>query len=372
MSRITRCIAPIILFLGAGAGFSQQANKIHIHGFSSWGYARTDGNEYLSGEESGEYDYLDFAIALTVKPTEYLQIKAQLYWNDTYEAESSIDYAFAEWRFSDALRFRIGDVKHPLGIYTEFFDVGTLRPFFTLPSSIYHDTGIVAEGYKGAGLTGILQNAGGWGLRYDIYGGEFKMEIEGADVTHEGLEKTFIEGAEEDSEEEHHVKNVLGGRITIDTPVNGMNFGVSGYFGDVEGTENTHSVYGFHGELLSDQWSVRSEYYHHMDGDGEHINAFYCEASRFLGDHWQIAARGDQLLTTFMKINTNTPPSLHRHREFAASLNYWFNTYFVLKLSYHDVDGNRFARPESLDEALLDGALKERTKLFLFGAQFAF
>jgi hypothetical protein len=47
------------------------------------------------------------------------------------------DYGFAEWRFSDALRLHAGRMKHPFGIYSEIFDVGTLRPFYTLSQSVY-------------------------------------------------------------------------------------------------------------------------------------------------------------------------------------------------------------------------------------------
>lgn len=54
------------------------------------------------------------------------------------QSETSLDFAFAEYAFSDALKFRIGAVKQPFGI----------------------------------GLTGSLSVGSGWQLQYDLHGGE--------------------------------------------------------------------------------------------------------------------------------------------------------------------------------------------------------
>ena len=70
-----------------------------------------------------------------------------------------LDYAFAEWFVSDALKIRMGRVKHPFGLYGEIFDVGTLRPFYLLPQSIYGPNGFTAKAYNGVGLTGNYTSA---------------------------------------------------------------------------------------------------------------------------------------------------------------------------------------------------------------------
>ena len=55
-------------------------------------------------------------------------------------------------------------------------------------------------------------------------------------------------------------------------------------------------------------------------------------------------------------------------------LNYWWNPNFVFKLSFHHVDGNRFAGPDlqELAQAVASGTLQKKTNLVLFGAQFSF
>ena len=61
-----------------------------------------------------------------------------------------------------------------------------------------------------------------------------------------------------------------------------------------------------------------------------------------------------------------------RDEDAAAGLNYWFSPQFVVKLSYHHVDGNRFARPEEAGETLRSGGLDSHTNLVALGAQFSF
>ena len=53
-------------------------------------------------------------------------------------------------------------------------------------------------------------------------------------------------------------------------------------------------------------------------------------------------------------------------------MNYWFDPGLVVKLSVHAVDGNRFAQPAVLDDALLNGTLKRSTLATILGMQFSF
>jgi hypothetical protein len=114
------------------------------------------------------------ALALSARPVEKLRVSTLFELEQQEGAqklEPALEYAFAEWKFSEALRVRAGRVKLPFGIYTEILDVGTLRPFFTLPQGVYGPTGTVVPGYNGIGLTGRWSHGGTWALQYDVYGG---------------------------------------------------------------------------------------------------------------------------------------------------------------------------------------------------------
>lgn len=59
------------------------------------------------------------------------------------------------------------------------------------------------------------------------------------------------------------------------------------------------------------------------------------------------------------------------HDELSLGLNYWWTANFVLKASFHRVDGNLFAHAHG-EIAGIEGPLDARTDLVVFGAQFSF
>ena len=139
----------MLLALGLAASAMAQAERVQLHGFGSWAYGRTDGNDYLAGSDGGRYDDASFTLNLVAAPVDHLRIVGQPDWRDEPEGTHiKLDYAFAEWTFSDKLHLRAGKVKQPFGISTEVFAVGTLRPFTELPQAVYGPAGLVGETTK--------------------------------------------------------------------------------------------------------------------------------------------------------------------------------------------------------------------------------
>lgn len=377
----------ILTFLGS-AHAQDFSNKLQIHGFGGWGYGKTDGYHYLLGSKDGNYQHSQFALALSANPIDNITIFAQLFWGSLDEGQQNADYdfAFVEWGFSDAMKFRIGKVKHPFGIYTEVYDVGTIRPFFSLPQGIYSPQGLVAKSYNGLGFTGSRYSELGWGLQYEVYAGKLDLDVQNPWTS---LEEEA--GGEEGEEEEDHgsetgldaVKDVLGGRLIFATPIDGLHFGGSAYFGTPQGgghgseegepaSKPKHQAYGLQVEYLSDRWSMRSEFGRHKEGDELTINGAYLEVAYHLTEQWQLATRYDWSNAKVGEIDLSEAPSLVEHKDIALGLNYWVSSNFVLKAAYHIVDGNRFALPEELHEAIEHGELGNKTHLFQFGTHFSF
>jgi hypothetical protein len=362
-------ISVLILGSPAAAQEVQEADSwdpsVTLHGFGTWAYGKTDGNEYTVGDEKGDYQHSEFSLNIAAAPMRQLAIRAQMALeSDDTGTEVVADYAFAEWRFSDSLRARFGQAQHPFGLYSEIFDVGTLRPFITLPQSVYGPVGIFAESYRGVGLTGFRQSAGGWGVSYDLYGG-------GLDVTEQDAAAIL------DGEEGHDlVRNVVGGRISVKVPQTDLSFGVAALAGTNENnSESRNSSVGLQAQYLSDDWWVRSEAVVHDDQGERRLKAGYLEVSRFLTPHWQLAGRYDRLVTDLTANDADLPLVLFQHREAALGVNYWFSPSLVLKVSVHDVKGNAFALPKEaadLRAAIDGGNLDAATRLYAFGAQFTF
>jgi hypothetical protein len=367
-------IVCVAVLLGARPAGAEEERRVDLHGFGSWAYGNTDANGYLSGLPEGNYRNADFSLNVSGSVIERLRIVSQMGVQETQNgSEIALDYAFAEWRFSDRITLRAGKVKQPFGISAEVFHVGILRPFLALPQAVYGPSGLTTEAYEGVGFTGSLPLPQSWRLSYDVYGGGM-TEIEFL------APEALLEGdpLEEDEPilEEELTKDVIGGRIVFETPVAGLRFGGSAHTGKekAEAGLRRRSVAGAQAEYLTEKWSARTEYVHETIRDDTKLDGFYAEVAYRIDPHWQVASQYGRLTMKLLDIAVTANQSLLAHKELALGLNYWFSPEFVFKLAYHRVDGNRFAVPELEDLAALasSGQLRTKTNLVQFGVQFGF
>jgi hypothetical protein len=369
-----------LVMLAAIPTFAADSSDIAIHGFGGWAYGKTDGLTTSIGTQKGNYDNAEFALNISAKPYENLSLVAQTRLTSESGSHTDLDYAFAEWKFNDALKLRVGRVKHPFGIYGEVFDVGTLRPFYLLPQSLYGPNGFTARAYNGAGLTGNIRMPKKWGLQYDVYGGQIQGDFETPGLI-AGDPALFSQPS---IKFQYKVNDTIGGRLSINTPINGLSFGGSGYRGkattdiSVLSGVATRTVNDIHVDYSGDRFTLRAEKGHLRNGTDFSVNSDYVEAAYKLTEHWQIAARTEKLKVGVNLNLSQLPPiypQLLKNSENAVSLSYWFRPNFVLRGSVQQIKGNRFAFPATSDEvmqALATNHLKDTTRLLVFGAQFSF
>jgi hypothetical protein len=341
-------------FLAATALFAQQPNGApSLHVFGGWAYAKTDGNTYLDGTRGGQFDNAYVALNVAAVPAERLRLESQAAFEmDRGVRHIDLDYGFAEWRFSDALRLHAGRMKHPFGIYSEIYDVGTLRPFYTLSQSVYGASGTTVESYEGAGISGFRKLGDGWGVTYDAYRGDLRLPFADRDGQHGAI---VADG-------ELNVKRAYGGRAVFETPVDGLSVGTAAYRGTISGRgpRASQSAADAQVDYAKDRLSLRGEWVLSRNGPaGEH--GAYGDAAWTFTRHWQGAVRFDGL----HERGDGTDDG--RHNEVALGVNYWLTRHFVFKLSGHRAHGTHFVLPDAAT-----GALEARTHLLLFGAQFSY
>ncbi|MCI5189695.1 MAG: hypothetical protein D3905_07820 [Candidatus Electrothrix sp. AS4_5] len=229
---IISCVVLTAMITGAGSGQSQLLDKISLHGFGSWAGGMTNNeNRYFLWNEDGNVEHVEAALNIQAELYDKVAVYVQTSFDRTWlGTETDLDYAFAEWSFSDLLTFRAGKVNAPFMLYSEVYDVRIIRPFFNLPLGIYHDMG--AEAYKGIGLTGTFSPHQGWQIQYDIYGGTMTQ--------HPNRRISNYTWLDEDEEREWYffeipdqsVEKMIGGRLFISPPLEGMRFGFSAYTGE--------------------------------------------------------------------------------------------------------------------------------------------
>jgi hypothetical protein len=362
-------------FIGSATPVRAQdaADPVALHGFGSWVFGRTTWNNiYLGGRPENDFRHVSMAMNVAAKVDDKFTVHAQAEIRDDDDGtHTTLSYAFAEYRLSDRLGFRIGQVKHPFGLYTEVFTVGTLRPFLDLPQGFYGPAGFAGQAYRGVGITGMA-DAGAWTVSYDVYGG-------GIDLEKFPVPELFYRGqplAEVTSEIEiESTRNVVGGRVVLNTPVHGLSFGASSYTGLLnEEAGNRRSVIAGQLAYHSNRFTLESELAYQNQVLDEVVTGGYVQVAYRLTPEWQVALQYDQLKNTFHAVDPAAAPSLQHHKEGAVAVNYWISRALVVKAEFHRVSGNRFALPEprELLADLAAGQLRTTTNLVQFGGQFSF
>lgn len=352
---------------------SDPQRKAELHGTVTWGLGDTNGNVYQFGESETTGDNAAFTLTGLAHPTERLHFVAQLHLDSTGEDEvdAIVDYAFAEWEISDALRLHAGRAKHPFGIYGEVPRLGTIRPFLLLPQSLYGPSGMVGRSYDGVSTTG-LATFGDWELQYDVYVGVMKIEIDRPWLAL--VDSSLAVSRDEVSE----IGEVAGARVSFSTPSR-LNFGLSAYDGEQEAGAGgrvpggAHRVVGAHLDYTGSRWWIRGEAARHRHLAALTLDGAYLEVAVRTTDTWQLAWRYDYAdvdIVGFRPIER--APSLWEHEDLGFAVSYWLRSQLVIRLEVHEVEGNRFAVPPDLGDVLQSGSLDSQTRLVQAGVQFSF
>lgn len=334
---------------------AQELQPVTIHGFGHWSYGRTRGNDYLGATPEGEFRNSYFALNLGTNIQPSVGIHAQLFWNRTAEgSEAEIDYAFAAWQWDPDFGLRAGRIPHPFGIYNEVYDVGTIRPFLSLPQSVYGAVGLVSEGLDGVSARGRIDLGGSWALSYDAYVGGLDVFVAGAD--------------DEEGGEPETGKEVIGGRLVAATPLPGLVFGASGYTGihsepTAEASSERDAVLGAHLSYVGERVWVRSEAFRSWATEGLSAWESYVEAAVFLTRRLQASGTLGRVRSTANGDSTESPDE---HTEDAFGLAFWVSPEMVLKGSLGRVRGNLLVASGSGEP---EGG---STRVLNLGVQFSF
>jgi len=377
-----RAVVWMAIFFASAAGHSVRAaefslGNMALNGYGSWYYGKSGNNNvFLDATEDGSYRSANLHLSIAAEVTDRLRVVTQVGWVDSEAgsesgSEQNFDYIFAEWKLNSRIRARVGKIKMPFGIYSEFPDVGTLRPFLALPQAAYGPVGFLGQSYKGVGLTGSF--GGRWKAQWDLYGGgtELKEDI----VPEAFLVGTPVSAAE--AIETEVTRDVLGGRFVVETPLAGLSAGVSALTGSEKlgGTDRRRDVFGLQAEYATEKLTVRGEHMHERVERDLEATGSYVEASYRLTESWQVTAEVGRLRNEFHGVHpVGQAADLAKHDETAVGLSYWLTPNLVLKANYLRIKGNAYAHPGAADlpAVMAAGALRQRTNVLLAGAQFTF
>lgn len=372
-----------VLLLGAPLAPTTSAADnnpmLDIRGFGGWalGYTNND-NLYpdipapLASKDLALDSYY-FTLNLLAHPGEKVLIHAQPTWQSGMRGrELTLDLLYAELTLAKGLLLRAGKIKNPLGLYTEVYKVGTLRPFYLLPNSYYR---MVPEGYTGGGLNRV-QPLGAWELEIDVLAGQ--MDFPSADndmiIGFDPVAQAPVFGSIPVAAQG---RDVFGGGLLLRSPIKGLEFGGSAYsmelWGSVAGAaaaklaEERQKAYTASIEYQGEKVTLRSELL--LTRGFEADDCAYVEGSYKLDEHWQVAA-------VYEYANFKKPeplvPALAKHGAVGAGLNYWVSPKVVFKANYYHVTNNRVARPADAINQAMAGKVPKNTDVVIAGFHFSF
>lgn len=174
----------VVLFLcfcGIGMGKAQEFKiwdrSVQVHGFFSQGFVYTDQNNWLTMNTSrGSGAMTDMGLNLSSQITDKFRAGAQVYDRNLGELgqwHPSLDWAVADYKFTNRFGIRAGKVRTVLGLYNDSQDLDCLRVFALLPQGVYStDMRDVTMAHAGGDLygdVGLPRHLGD--LAYTVYAG---------------------------------------------------------------------------------------------------------------------------------------------------------------------------------------------------------
>lgn len=137
-------------------------DDLAIHGFISQGYLLSNKNNFFSKSKDGTFEFNELGINFSTDLTPSLRLGIQFFARDLGRLSNdkiTVDWAFADYHFNDALGLRVGKMKLPIGLYNKIRDLDMLRTNIILPQSIYNEAWRdVTSGNKGVQIYGTMWN----------------------------------------------------------------------------------------------------------------------------------------------------------------------------------------------------------------------
>jgi len=179
MDRSGKLLATLALVLLAVPAVAQ-IEDLYVRGFISQGWLNSrDVNYLVDDSRDGTAEFHEAAVSIQARPEEKLRVGLQFLARDFGEVGNNnvvIDWAYADYHYSDYTGFRFGKFKTLQGLYGQGRDVDMLRQTVLLPQAVYneeHRDFIV--GMEGAGIYGNIPLDDGGHLDYELYAGTLNV-----------------------------------------------------------------------------------------------------------------------------------------------------------------------------------------------------
>ncbi len=329
--------------------------SLEVHGFASQGFIyATNQNLYLAeNSNKGSFEFTELGVNFTKQLLDNFRVGFQLFSRDlgpigNYTIRA--DWYYLDWHYRDWFGVRAGRVKLPFGLYNDTSDIDSARVPVLLPQSLYpsenRDYLLAQTGVEIYGRFN-LEEAGA--LEYRFYGGTVFI-----DPTLDRLPATTVDFTSLTT------PYIFGGRLMYETPIEGLRFGASAQFLELDidlATRTTPILtatlripavlwvasveYATHDLLLAAEYSRWYTVNHSSDNavipsnSGIQSERGYVMAS-YRVTKWFTPGAYYSLLYPNAEVRTGREAQQH---DIAATLRFDINPYWLVKLEGHFMAG---------------------------------
>jgi len=330
----------------AGLQGNAAAFDVNIHGYGDQNYVDSNKNEYLGAEE-GSWEHRSFSLIVDAPVLDEMTIWSKLFFSNE---EFSIEWMYAELNLGYDIHARGGQMKFPVGFENlirdnKFLHLSVLEP------QMYSEVEFVHETFMGLDLE---------------YNGPVTVEA--------------FYGAPEVEEEEGftgeiEVKDLYGGRILYDTPLEGLSAMVSA-------SSYSEEIFDDQGNALTEEgdetvWIAGVKYHHHhvhfsaeygkKDGVDEDMESYYAQLGYTFLDKITPYARYDYIAT---ELDDKDEPFGHQ-TDITIGIGYQINRHLKIKVEEHFINGYGLA-VESGEVDPADPDAEENWSVFAAGINWIF
>jgi hypothetical protein len=402
ISRSSRFYLLLLIVLITTDANALTYEKIHIHGFVSQGYMVSDHNNYLADTSSGTLEFNDAAINISRQFYPNFHIGCQLYTRDIGNVGNhkvEIDWAFADYRMTDLIGFRLGKIKIPHGLYNETRDIDMLRTFIFLPPVYYDISRSTINAMNGIDIYGNYQFETLGNLEYQILNGVKRIEADSGWSRY--MERRGMDITSFDSD------YVQCGKLTWYPNIEGLRLGVSGILFDmnadaeidmlplppqyrISGPDLEYRLRNFIVSVNYIEYTLREIIFaaEYMTFRGDlaiktlapglkqivseipiKTDSFYLSMTYRLTDYLEMGGYYAVFWPDASDTNGKTllPNYLGWHKEAALCFRFDITNYLTLKGETHLMDGGALMMPQDNPEGV-----EQRTALFLLKLAFSF
>lgn len=247
-----------------------QAGKPVFHGIISQGYLNSTDYNYLIPSEGGSFAFNEMMLNVSAPVSDNLRVGLQIMARNLGSEGNEdvvLDWAYGDYRFKDEFGVRVGKVKTPHGFYNQTRDVDMVRNSILLPQSVYTESfRDVMNAFEGASIYGSIALGETASVEYDAFLGT--IDVDRTQFPMPTLIQPtlapFHGGYLPNAGWHGQVKDLYGGALRVNTPLEGFRVGASYFTANLKGTGTFSSPYGpFNPQLemdVKDLYVLSAEY----------------------------------------------------------------------------------------------------------------